>query len=100
MCLIFAGKILKDQETLKGHNLKDGLTVHLVIKSVNTSRGTQETPSNVTSNTTSQPTATPNRPTEPNSSSLFGVGGLGGLAGLFINTQLVNSLLNPWFLFA
>lgn len=34
MCLIFAGKIMKDNETLGTHHVdKDGLTVHLVIKS-------------------------------------------------------------------
>jgi len=32
VCLIFAGKILKDGETLAQHNIKDGITVHLVIK--------------------------------------------------------------------
>jgi len=32
ICLIFAGKIMKDHETLKSHNVKNGLTVHLVIK--------------------------------------------------------------------
>lgn len=32
LCLIFAGKIMKDGETLGTHNIKDGLTVHLVIK--------------------------------------------------------------------
>jgi len=32
LCLIFAGKIMKDQDTLTTHNIKDGLTVHLVIK--------------------------------------------------------------------
>lgn len=32
LCLIFAGKIMKDHETLQTHNIKDGLTVHLVIK--------------------------------------------------------------------
>lgn len=32
LCLIFAGKIMKDQDTLQTHNIKDGLTVHLVIK--------------------------------------------------------------------
>ncbi|KAL7016260.1 hypothetical protein ACKWTF_009980 [Chironomus riparius] len=32
LCLIFAGKILKDADSLKAHNIKDGLTVHLVIK--------------------------------------------------------------------
>jgi ubiquilin len=30
LCLIFAGKIMKDSDTLKSHNIKDGLTVHLV----------------------------------------------------------------------
>lgn len=32
LCLIFAGKILKDNETLRTQNIKDGSTVHLVIK--------------------------------------------------------------------
>ncbi|XP_055543546.1 ubiquilin-1 [Wyeomyia smithii] len=32
VCLIFAGKIMKDTDTIKTHNIKDGLTVHLVIK--------------------------------------------------------------------
>lgn len=32
VCLIFAGKIMKDHETLGTHNIKDGVTVHLVIK--------------------------------------------------------------------
>ncbi len=44
VCLIFAGKILKDQDTLNSHNLKDGLTVHLVIKAG--ARPTQEAPNN------------------------------------------------------
>lgn len=32
LVLIFAGKIMKDTDTLQTHNIKDGLTVHLVIK--------------------------------------------------------------------
>ncbi|ELW59848.1 Ubiquilin-4 [Tupaia chinensis] len=32
LVLIFAGKILKDGDTLHQHGIKDGLTVHLVIK--------------------------------------------------------------------
>ena len=32
--LIFAGKILKDHDTLLQHNIRDGLTVHLVVKTV------------------------------------------------------------------
>ena len=35
LCLIFAGKMLKDGDTLKQHGIKDGLTIHLVIKSAN-----------------------------------------------------------------
>jgi len=35
VCLIFAGKILKDGETLEQHGIKEGITVHLVIKSSN-----------------------------------------------------------------
>lgn len=36
LCLIFAGKIMKDHETLSTHNIKDGLAVHLVIKAPRT----------------------------------------------------------------
>ena len=32
LCLIFAGKILKDSDSLGAHNIKDGMTIHLVIK--------------------------------------------------------------------
>lgn len=32
LCLIFAGKIMNDNDTLKSRNVKDGFTVHLVIK--------------------------------------------------------------------
>ncbi|KAL1375973.1 hypothetical protein pipiens_017161 [Culex pipiens pipiens] len=30
VCLIFAGKIMKDTDTLKTHNIKEGMTVHLM----------------------------------------------------------------------
>ncbi|XP_061461665.1 ubiquilin-4 isoform X2 [Rhineura floridana] len=41
LVLIFAGKILKDGDTLHQHGIKDGLTVHLVIK---TPQKTQDPP--------------------------------------------------------
>lgn len=88
VCLIFAGKILKDQETVKGHNLKDGLTVHLVIKSAD--RAAQDTPSNISS-TPTQPAASPSRPAEPTASP-FGIGGLGGLAGSTFNNRILLNL--------
>lgn len=68
LCLIFAGKIMKDTDTLKQHNVKNGLTVHLVIKAMprpepDVTANTQRPPSNVN--------ATP-----------FGLNQLGGLAGM------------------
>nr|CAD7461059.1 unnamed protein product [Timema tahoe] len=44
LCLIFAGKIMKDHENLQNHNIKDGLTVHLVIKT--TTRSSDNTSAN------------------------------------------------------
>ena len=38
LCLIFAGKILKDSDTVTSAGIKDGLTVHLVIKAVKVSQ--------------------------------------------------------------
>jgi len=70
LCLIFAGKIMKDHETLQTHNIKDGLTVHLVIKT--TSRT-----SNDQTNSGPQPRAPADISATP-----FGLGSLGGLAGL------------------
>ncbi|XP_018325597.1 ubiquilin-1 isoform X2 [Agrilus planipennis] len=65
LCLIFAGKIMKDQDTLQTHNIKDGLTVHLVIKTA---------PRTVESG--------PSRPPADISATPFNLGTLGGLSGL------------------
>ncbi|XP_076179485.1 ubiquilin [Ptiloglossa arizonensis] len=70
LCLIFAGKIMKDHETLGTHNVKDGLTVHLVIKA-------PRTPSNQTQESTPS-----QRPQADVNTSPFGLGSLGGLVGL------------------
>ncbi|GLH05657.1 Ubiquilin-1 [Gryllus bimaculatus] len=71
LCLIFAGKIMKDHETLQTHNIKDGLTVHLVIKT--SSRGNNEQ---------SGAASTAPRPPADVGATPFGLGSLGGLAGL------------------
>ncbi|XP_046611749.1 ubiquilin-1 [Neodiprion virginianus] len=68
ICLIFAGKIMKDHETLATHNVKDGLTVHLVIKAPRAPATQTEAP--------------PPRPPADVNASPFGLGGLGGLPGL------------------
>lgn len=72
LCLIFAGKILKDNETLGTHNIKDGLTVHLVIKTPRTAE-TQPSPTE----NQSAPRPPPNTGSNP-----FGLGGIGGLPDL------------------
>ncbi|KAK2184544.1 hypothetical protein NP493_261g00007 [Ridgeia piscesae] len=73
LCLIFAGKILKDPDTLTQHGIKDGLTVHLVIKSANRSQEQAAERARTDVPTAQQPNigATP-----------LGLGGLGGLSGL------------------
>ncbi|XP_053467954.1 ubiquilin-4 [Ictalurus furcatus] len=63
LVLIFAGKILKDGDTLTQHGIKDGLTVHLVIKTAQKATGggsTAASSSSVASQVSSGTTATAN----------------------------------------
>ncbi|KAF6328367.1 ubiquilin 1 [Rhinolophus ferrumequinum] len=83
LVLIFAGKILKDQDTLSQHGIHDGLTVHLVIKTQNrpqdhSAQQTNTSGSNVTTSSAPNSNSTSGSAT----SNPFGLGGLGGLAGL------------------
>uniref|UniRef100_A0A2K6SIL9 Ubiquilin 1 n=1 Tax=Saimiri boliviensis boliviensis TaxID=39432 RepID=A0A2K6SIL9_SAIBB len=83
LVLIFAGKILKDQDTLSQHGIHDGLTVHLVIKTQNrpqdhSAQQTNTTGSNVTISSAPNSNSTSGSAT----SNPFALGGLGGLAGL------------------
>jgi len=72
LCLIFAGKIIKDHETLDVHNIKDGMTIHLVIKSgPPTAAATSPTPPPAGS-----------RPPADTSGTPFGLSGIGGLPGM------------------
>ncbi|KAK7080973.1 Ubiquilin-1 [Halocaridina rubra] len=85
ICLIFAGKILKDGERLNDHNIKDGLTIHLVIKGGSANAQPNNRPASATSNTnTNSTTAANNQANAANSfAGLSGLGGLGlGLGGL------------------
>ncbi|CAG0898763.1 unnamed protein product [Cyprideis torosa] len=68
LCLIFAGKILKDEEKLDELGIGDGLTVHLVIKA----------PKNTGNNHGSATDAPPTQRAPPGP---FGFGSLGGLGG-------------------
>ncbi|XP_027013467.1 ubiquilin-4 [Tachysurus fulvidraco] len=101
LVLIFAGKILKDGDSLTQHGIKDGLTVHLVIKTAQkaTSGGsTAASSSSGASQVSSGTAATPNpspagnlgtsqgsgpspAPAQP-ANILAGFGDLSGLANL------------------
>nr|XP_045217427.1 ubiquilin-4-like isoform X2 [Macaca fascicularis] len=67
LVLIFAGKILKDGDTLNQHGIKDGLTVHLVIKTPrkaqDSAAATASSPS--TPDPASAPSTTPASPATP-----------------------------------
>jgi len=86
LCLIFAGKILKDAENLGSHNIKDGMTIHLVIKqaaaapSSGSSAATSTAAPTAGSTTSSTTTAAPAPPPDV-SQSPFGLGGAGGIPG-------------------
>uniref|UniRef100_A0A5F4WLD2 Ubiquilin 1 n=1 Tax=Callithrix jacchus TaxID=9483 RepID=A0A5F4WLD2_CALJA len=83
LVLIFAGKILKDQDTLSQHGIHDGLTVHLVIKTQNRYGFGRCTQTNTTgSNVTTSSAPNSNSTSGSATSNPFALGGLGGLAGL------------------
>nr|XP_006000333.1 PREDICTED: ubiquilin-4 isoform X3 [Latimeria chalumnae] len=101
LVLIFAGKILKDGDTLNQHGIKDGLTVHLVIKTAHKGGFSVRVPDPAatqpsTSSSTTVPSESSTR-TEGNSSTgpstvtstptlsssvLSGFGGFSGLGSL------------------
>jgi len=88
LCLIFAGKIMKDAENLHNHHVKDGMTVHLVIKQQSGSASASPSPAPaspapVPAATTTSSTATPTTGAAPNiAQSPFGLGGFGGIPGM------------------
>ncbi|XP_044129706.1 ubiquilin-1 isoform X2 [Bufo gargarizans] len=84
LVLIFAGKILKDQDTLSQHGIHDGLTVHLVIKTQNRSQTAAATsqPNSPSSPSSTSTTSSSTTTTTSATSTPFGLGGLGGLPGL------------------
>uniref|UniRef100_A0A7M4EM73 Ubiquilin 4 n=1 Tax=Crocodylus porosus TaxID=8502 RepID=A0A7M4EM73_CROPO len=81
LVLIFAGKILKDGDTLSQHGIKDGLTVHLVIKTPQKVPDPSAAAASATSAAASTPAATPASPaapSQPSTSSSAGSDGGGG----------------------
>lgn len=85
LLLIFAGKILKDSETMEAHKIKDNQTVHLVIKALTTPQqssssasSTSTTPSSTQAGTANSTERSQPQPT-PSGSMPGGMGfGMGG----------------------
>ncbi|CAB1334378.1 unnamed protein product [Coregonus sp. 'balchen'] len=98
LVLIFAGKILKDGDTLNQHGIKDGLTVHLVIKTApkatggGTSQASASSSGNPQANSSVNPSPAPNASTTPGTGPtpastqppnlLSGFGDLSNLSGM------------------
>jgi ubiquilin len=94
VCLIFAGKILKDPDTLKQHGIKEGVAIHLVIRQQQPA-STSSAPSSTTStnppggNTPSSGGTTPGgMPSGYGGSMPFG--GLGNLQGMMSGMESGN----------
>ena len=77
LCLIFAGKMLKDHENLEVHSIKENVTVHLVIKTVTPNSNTGAFPSSAERHANMTKQASLNINQTP-----FGLGGVGGLPGI------------------
>ncbi|KAF7650538.1 hypothetical protein LDENG_00123890 [Lucifuga dentata] len=97
LVLIFAGKILKDGDSLSQHGIKDGLTVHLVIKTAHKAGDGSSTSPSSSSSAQTASTSSPSPGTNPSSTAgstgsappptrtptvLSGFGDLASLAGL------------------
>merc|ERR1711892_679882 len=83
LCLIFAGKIMKDAENPNTHHVKDGMTVHLVIKQSG-SAAASPSPAPAPTAQPASSTAAPSPGTAPPdiAQSPFGLGGFGGIPGM------------------
>ncbi|CAF0732244.1 unnamed protein product [Didymodactylos carnosus] len=90
ICLIYSGKILKDDEDLKKHDIKDGVTVHLVIRAPKdapsaatgqqpSASSTSTATSAATGNTSASNTGAANLNDFPFGFNSGGTGGLGNL---------------------
>ncbi|XP_078525618.1 ubiquilin-4 isoform X1 [Lissotriton helveticus] len=96
LVLIFAGKILKDGDTLNQHGIKDGLTVHLVIKTPAKSQDPASASSSTTGAAVSAAATASNpvsqtSPAQPSTSTSTASNGSGGSTDTSSNSAGRNS---------
>ncbi|XP_004471476.1 ubiquilin-3 [Dasypus novemcinctus] len=88
LVLIFAGKILKDPDSLAQCGVRDGLTVHLVIKMQRRTIGTEGPASSIpTSASSPGPLPQPSSIYPADGSPMFSLGVLTGLGGLGLTSS-------------
>ncbi|CAD44116.1 Ubiquilin [Caenorhabditis elegans] len=95
VCIIYTGKILKDEETLTQHKIADGHTVHLVIR--NQARPTPA-PAAATPTASSAPSSNPTPSSQPNPTNnpFAAMGGMGSPADILNNPDAMRSVMdNP-----
>ena len=80
LCLIYAGKIMKDHETLATHKIKNGQTVHLVIKNPKATDPSAAAPAG--SSPVSESAAGVPAAAASSGAGGLGMGAFGGLSGL------------------
>ncbi|XP_066921093.1 ubiquilin-1-like isoform X1 [Clytia hemisphaerica] len=104
LVLIFGGRILKDPDQLKKEGIKDGLTIHLVIKSQNkaqaqAAQAARSPPPVSSSSSTSSTSGTTSQSTPAAGggmgSMLGNMGGLGGLGGQNMDSIRQQMMQNP-----
>uniref|UniRef100_A0A1I7U6U3 Ubiquitin-like domain-containing protein n=1 Tax=Caenorhabditis tropicalis TaxID=1561998 RepID=A0A1I7U6U3_9PELO len=106
VCIIYTGKILKDEETLTQHRISDGHTVHLVIRNQNRPPAAAPPAASAAPSATSTPAApapaaapaaASAAPSSFASNPLGGLGSMGSAADLLNNPDAMRSVMeNPF----
>ncbi|CAO4361301.1 unnamed protein product [Caenorhabditis nigoni] len=96
ICIIYTGKILKDDETLVQNKISDGHTVHLVVRNQNRPAGASSSPA--AASTAPPPSSQSSAAPPPSGNPFGGFGTMGGAspADILNNPDAVRSVMdNP-----
>ncbi|CAF1474307.1 unnamed protein product [Adineta steineri] len=93
ICLIYSGKILKDDEDLTKHDIKDGVTIHLVIRAPKSDTTPNVSTASASPGTQAESSTHPSQTQQSNPTNAFpfGLGGMPGMGNLnFANTNFAD----------
>ncbi|GMT00222.1 hypothetical protein PENTCL1PPCAC_22396, partial [Pristionchus entomophagus] len=91
--LIFSGKILKDADTLASYSIKDGMAIHLVIRTSAPAAAAAAQSSTPARSSTPQPAASSSQSQQQRPAPFGGLPGMGGASGAGMNPMAM--LQNP-----